>query len=215
VGEPHDESLNVYDAAGRVVGAQPRDAAKRSGLAVGAVNVLLVNARGEVLLQRRPEDKENGGRWDKTVGGHVDAGESFDETAVREAGEELFGDGRSARVRLARSAAELDGLAASADLARDVVFRPEAVQLNLRDVRLAPDGSVRNVVYHVATYLGRTDVPLSLFQPPADEIAGLRYAATSEVDAMLVRGELSPNMAFLWLTHARALLALPGVEVPR
>ena len=32
---------------------------------------------------------------------------------------------------------------------------------------------------------------------------------------MLVRGELSPNMAFLWLTHARALLALPGVEVPR
>jgi hypothetical protein len=27
---------------------------------------------------------------------------------------------------------------------------------------------------------------------------------------MLVRGELAPNMAFLWLTHARALLALAG-----
>jgi hypothetical protein len=25
---------------------------------------------------------------------------------------------------------------------------------------------------------------------------------------MLLRGELAPNMAFLWLTHARPLLAL-------
>ena len=60
--EPHDERVAVFDAAGRVVGAMPRDEAKRSGLAVGAVNLLVVNAQGEVLLQRRPDDKENGGR---------------------------------------------------------------------------------------------------------------------------------------------------------
>jgi 8-oxo-dGTP pyrophosphatase MutT (NUDIX family) len=215
VGEPHDESLNVYGADGRVVGAQPRAAAKRSGLAVGAVNVLLVNARGRVLLQRRPEDKENGGRWDKTVGGHVDAGEAFDETAVREAGEELFGDGRSPRVRLARSPSELEVLVGAADLGREVVFRPESLQLNLRDVRLVPGGGVANVVYHVATYLGRTDVKVADFRPPADEIAGLRYADPAEVDAMLVQGALAPNMAFLWLTHARSLLGLPGVDEPR
>jgi isopentenyldiphosphate isomerase len=212
VGEPHDERLNVYDEDGRVVGARPRAEAKGSGLAVGAVNVLLVNAQGEVLLQRRPDDKENGGRWDKTVGGHVDAGESFDETARREAGEELFGDGRSSRVRLAGSARDLAELVRGAEASRGVVFRREALQLNLRDVRLAPDGAIRNVVYHVATYLGRTDVPLAGFRPPADEIAGLRYAGAAEVDAMLAAGRLAPNMAFLWLTHARALLSLPGVE---
>jgi 8-oxo-dGTP pyrophosphatase MutT (NUDIX family) len=212
VGEPHDEELNVYDEEGRVVGARRRDEAKASGLAVGAVNLLLVNARGEVLLQRRPEDKENGGRWDKTVGGHVDAGETFDETAVREAGEELFGDGRSPRVRLAGSAVALGEALVAADLAREAVFRREALQLNLRDVRLAPDGSIRNVVYHVATYLGRTDVPIPDFRPPSTEIAGLRYAPPAEVDAMLVAGELAPNMAFLWLTHARALLAMPGAR---
>jgi 8-oxo-dGTP pyrophosphatase MutT (NUDIX family) len=215
VGEPHDERVNVYDGQGRVVGARPRDEAKSSGLAVGAVNVLLVSARGEVLLQQRPADKENGGLWDKTVGGHVDAGESFDETAVREAGEELFADGRSPRVRLAGSADELARLATSAELSREVVFRREALQLNLRDVRLAPGGGIRNVVYHVATYLGRTDVPLSGFRPSADEIAGLRYAPAADVDALLVAGGLAPNMAFLWLTHARALLALPGVEAGR
>ena len=212
--EPHEESVSVFDPEGRVVGALPRAQAKRSRLAVGAVNVLLVSARGEVLLQRRPEDKENGGRWDKTVGGHVDEGETFDEAAVREAGEELFGDGTSPRVRLARDEAELGRLLASADLSRQVVFRRAALQLNLRDVRLGPGGSgIRNVIYHVTSYLGRTDVPLDGFRPQKEEIAGLRYAAPAEVDALLVRGELAPNMAFLWLTHAQALLALAGPAV--
>lgn len=209
--EPHDERVGVFDAEGRPAGALPRAEAKRSGLAVGAVNVLLVNARGEVLLQRRPEDRENGGRWDKTVGGHVDEGEEFDDAAVREAGEELFGDGGSPGVRLARDEADLARLLAAADLHREVVFRRAALQLNLRDVRLVPGGAgIRNVVYHVASYLGRTDVPLDGFRPQADEIAGLRYAAPAEVDALLARGELAPNMAFLWLTHAHALLALAG-----
>jgi 8-oxo-dGTP pyrophosphatase MutT (NUDIX family) len=208
VPEPHGERVAVFDAEGRPAGARPRDEAKSCGLAVGAVNVLLVSARGEVLLQRRPEDKENGGRWDKTVGGHVDEGESFDRAAVREAGEELFRDGSSQRVRFARDEAEFLRLAAEADLARSVVFFRRALQLNLRDVRLVPGGGMRSVVYHVASYLGRTDVPLREFRPPADEIAGLRYASPAEVDGMLVRGELAPNMAFLWLTHARALLAL-------
>jgi isopentenyldiphosphate isomerase len=206
--EPHEERVAVFDAEGRPVGARPRDEAKGSGLAVGAVNVLLVNARGHVLLQHRPEDKENGGRWDKTVGGHVGEGESFDQTAVRETGEELFDDPSSPRVRLAGDEAEFRRLLGESDLTREAVFFRSALQLGLRDVRLVPGGGIRNVVYHVASYLGRTDVPVEAFRPPADEVAGLRYATAPEVDRMLVRGELAPNMAFLWLTHARALLAL-------
>ena len=208
--EPHDEEVGVFDGEGRAVGALSRAEAKCSGLALGAVNVLLANARGEVLLQRRPEDKENGGRWDKTVGGHVDAGESFDEAAVREAGEELFGHASSPQVRLAGDEAEFGRLAGEVDLTRNVAFFRAALQLGLRDVRLVPGGGIRNVVYHVASYLGRTDVPIEGFRPAADEIAGLRYVAPSEVDGLLVRGELAPNMAFLWLTHARALLSLVG-----
>jgi 8-oxo-dGTP pyrophosphatase MutT (NUDIX family) len=207
--EPHEQRVNVYDPEGRVTGAVARGEAKRSGLAVGAINVLLVNARGEVLLQRRPHDKENGGSWDKSVGGHVDEGESFDETALREAGEELFSDAGSARVRLVAADAFPTAIAQS-DLGREVVFRREALQLNLRDVRRAPDGSVRNVVYHVASYLGRTDVALEGFRPQRAEIDGLRYEAATGVDGLLLAGELAPNMAFLWLTHAHALLALAG-----
>jgi NUDIX domain len=208
-GDPDEERLNVYDAEGRVVGAARRSEAKRSGQAVGAVNVLLVNTRGEVLLQRRPEDKENGGLWDKSVGGHVSAGEEFDQTAVREAGEELFDDGASPRVRLASSPEAFAALLPSVDLGHSVLFRRASLQLGLRDVRHAPGrAGLRNVVYHVAVYLGRTDIPREGFRPQAEEITDLGYFEAKAVDAMLLRGELAPNMAFLWLTHARLALGV-------
>jgi isopentenyldiphosphate isomerase len=206
--DPSEELLNVYDATGRVIDARPRRAAKASGQAVGAVNALLLNVKGELLLQRRPEDKENGGLWDKSVGGHVSAGEEFDETLVREAGEELFSDPASPRVRLAHSEAEFVEMLRAERLAENVVLRRVAFQKNLRDVRHAPGGGLRNVVYHLALYAGRTDIPLGSFRPQAAEIQELRYASAGEVDRLLLAGELAPNMAFLWLTQGLALLSL-------
>ncbi len=210
--EAHEEPLNVYDPEGRVIGARPRAEAKRSGLAVGAINVLLANARGEVLLQRRPDDKENGGLWDKSVGGHVGAGENFDASAVREAGEELFDDGRSPRIRLALDEEAFRARLATTDLREAVVFRRVSLQLNLRDVRHAPGGGRRNVLYHVAVYLGRSDVSLADFRPQRSEIAELRYAQGAEVDELLLRGGLAPNMAFLWLSHGQRLLSPGAIE---
>ena len=208
-----EELLNVYDAAGTVVDARPRRAAKASGLAVGAVNALVVNGEGLVLMQRRPPDRENGARWDKSVGGHVSAGEEFDTTLVREAGEELFSDPAAARVRLAPSPDGFADLLATVDLADAVVLRRVTLQLNLRDVRHAPGGGLRNVLYHVAIYTGRTDVPIGSFHPQVEEIDELRYFSPAEVDAMLLGGLLAPNMAFLWLTQAQGLLALAGRPV--
>ncbi len=206
--EPHEELLNVYDAEGRVVGAKRRAEAKASGLPVGAVNVLLVNARGEVLLQRRPEDKENGGRWDKSVGGHVSAGEGFDTTAVREAGEELFSDPASPAVRLVSGPEALRTGAVGLDLTRHVAFFPASRQLGLRDVRHVPGGGLRNVLYHLAIYIGRSDVPREGYRPQAAEITDLAYFPAAEVDRLLLAGQLAPNMAFLWLTHGGRLLEL-------
>lgn len=204
--EAHEELLNIYDAQGRITGAMRRREAKRSGHAVGAVNALILNGRGELLMQQRPSDKENGERWDKSVGGHVGKGESFDETVVREAGEELFDDGRSDRVRLYRDAASFAAALEREDLRRLVLLRPLELRLNLRDVRRAPGGGVRNVLYHVAIYAGRTEIPLEGYRPQAAEIQALRYLGPAEVDALLLAGELAPNMAFLWLSQAQILL---------
>ena len=196
------------------MGASPRSQAKSSGRAVGAVNALVLNESGDVLLQQRPPGKENGGRWDKSVGGHVSAGEAFDQTLLREAGEELFDDGESGRVRLAASEEEYSRLLATADLSREVVLRRVGFQKNLRDVRHGPAGAVRNVLYHVAIYAGRTGIQEAGFRPQRSEIAALRFFRPSEVDALLLRGQLAPNMAFLWLAHAYALVGF-APEAPR
>jgi isopentenyldiphosphate isomerase len=209
-----EEWLNVYDAEGRVTGARPRREAKASGLAVGAVNALVVNGRGEVLLQRRPKGKENGDRWDKTVGGHVSAGESFDSTLLREAGEELFDDPHATDVRLAGSEEEFDHLLATLDLRQAVLLRRTALQRNLRDVRWGPDGVLRNVLYHVAVYVGRTERAVETFRPQPSEIEALRYFPPEEVDRMLVEGRLAPNMGFAWLTQAADLLRLAARGAP-
>jgi isopentenyldiphosphate isomerase len=205
-----EELLNVYDAEGDVIGAKPRRDAKASGLAVGAVNVLLVNAGGQILLQRRPEDKENGGLWDKSVGGHVSAGETHDATAVRETEEELFDSTTTGCVHLVENQDALARALAARDLTSSVVFFRAALHHNLRDVRHAPGGRRRNVLYHVAVYLGRTDVPVERFRPQPSEIAELAYFTADEVDGMLLAGRLAPNMAFAWLAFGQPLLDLAG-----
>ena len=208
--EPAEEPLNVYDAEGNVVGTRRRAEAKAAGLAVGAINVLLVNARGEVLLQKRPRGKENGGRWDKSVGGHVGAGEDFDTTARRECGEELFDDPASPRVVLVPRET-LAAECARRDLGQHAVIAPLARQLNLRDVRVTPDGGLRNVVFHVGIYAGRTDITIGNFRPQPSELDDLAYFTPGVLDLMLLRGQLAPNMAFLWLAHGHAVLKLAGV----
>jgi 8-oxo-dGTP pyrophosphatase MutT (NUDIX family) len=207
--DPVHELLNVYDASGSVVGSMARGDAKAKGLAAGAVQLLLVNPQGRVLLQRRREDKENGGLWDKSVGGHVQAGESFDAALLREANEELFGRADVDRVALV---ADLEFDLDSARR-RPVRVRRMRLELGLRDIRYADtaDRPLINVTYHAAMYLGRTDLPLAAFAPQEEELADLGYFAPEDIDRMLVGGRLAPNMAFLWFalggqaTHLRPL----------
>ena len=206
---PIDELLNLYDASGSVVGARPRNEAQQEGFAAGAVQLLLVGGDGRVLLQKRRADKENGGLWDKSVGGHVLAGESFDEALVREANEELFGSANAGRVACLDAT---EGLAAVVDSGRvPVVVSPVRTELNLRDVRFASSetGEIINVRYHAAQYLGATRLPLNAFAPQEEELAGLDWFEFDAVDRMLTRGELAPNMTFLWfaLGHRAAVLA--------
>jgi 16S rRNA (adenine1518-N6/adenine1519-N6)-dimethyltransferase len=55
-----------------------------------AVHILIFNQAGEVYLQQRARWKDRHPlRWDSSAAGHVNAGESYDETARRELEEEL------------------------------------------------------------------------------------------------------------------------------
>lgn len=54
------------------------------------VHILIFNTKGELLLQLRSKKKHFApGHWSTSVGGHVRAGETYQQAALREAQEEL------------------------------------------------------------------------------------------------------------------------------
>jgi 16S rRNA (adenine1518-N6/adenine1519-N6)-dimethyltransferase len=55
-----------------------------------AVHILLFNEKGELFLQKRSRWKDRHPLlWDSSAAGHVEAGEDYDATAIRELEEEL------------------------------------------------------------------------------------------------------------------------------
>lgn len=89
--EREDETLEIVDEAGQVTGLASRARCHSDPtLLHRAVHVLVFNARGELLLQRRaPTKRIQPGRWDSSVGGHVDPRETWEQAALREMAEEI------------------------------------------------------------------------------------------------------------------------------
>lgn len=86
----HGEIFDVVDAEDRVTGRQSRHEVHRQKLLHRAVHVLVFNKAGELFLQRRSKWKDvHPLRWDSSAAGHVNAGQTYDETAPREIEEEL------------------------------------------------------------------------------------------------------------------------------
>jgi isopentenyl-diphosphate delta-isomerase type 1 len=86
-----DEILDLVDERGLVVGQARRgDCHGDPRLLHQAVHVLVFAPDGALFLQRRARTKRiQPGRWDSSVGGHVDHGEHHLNAARREMAEEL------------------------------------------------------------------------------------------------------------------------------
>ena len=84
------EFLAVVDANDRGIGIKPRHIVHASQLRHRAVHILVFNDQEQLFLQKRSFNKDlNGGLWDTSAAGHVDAGEEYDVSAHREIAEEL------------------------------------------------------------------------------------------------------------------------------
>ncbi len=85
------EIFEIVDDADRVIGTAPRRACHGDPTLVHRVaHVLLFNGAGELLLQKRSAYKDiQPGKWDTSVGGHLDPGEDYRQAALREMAEEL------------------------------------------------------------------------------------------------------------------------------
>jgi isopentenyldiphosphate isomerase len=85
-----EEIFDVVNERDEVIDRQPRSEVHRLGLLHRAVHVLVFNSRGEVFLQKRSMTKDREpGKWDSSTSGHVDSGEDYDVSAVRELHEEI------------------------------------------------------------------------------------------------------------------------------
>jgi isopentenyldiphosphate isomerase len=84
------ELLSVVDENDCIIDTCARHIIHATGLRHRAVHILVFNEQGQLFLQKRSMKKDlNGGLWDTSAAGHVDAGEDYDISAIREIEEEL------------------------------------------------------------------------------------------------------------------------------
>ena len=95
------ELLEVYDLNGKLLNVQEREkfyAESKAEFAktgkitkkIKSVRILMMNSQGRIYLQKRSKQKkENPGLYDKSVGGHVPKGFTWDMTVIKECAEEL------------------------------------------------------------------------------------------------------------------------------
>lgn len=83
------EILDVVNENDEVIGQAERDEVHRAGLLCRLIYVCFYTQNGEIILQRRSLTKKNDpGKLTTAVSGHVAAGQSYLEAAVRETLEE-------------------------------------------------------------------------------------------------------------------------------
>jgi isopentenyldiphosphate isomerase len=86
----NNELLEVVDKNDQVIDILPRHQIHAAGLRHRAVHILVFNQQGYLFLQKRSMQKDlNKGLWDTSAAGHVDAGEDYLSSAIRETKEEL------------------------------------------------------------------------------------------------------------------------------
>jgi len=87
----NEEWLPLVDIEGNITGKAPRsECHKNKQLMHPVVHVHIFNSKGELYLQKRPENKETQpGKWDTSVGGHISFGETLEKALEKEIREEV------------------------------------------------------------------------------------------------------------------------------
>lgn len=90
MGADGNEIFAVYDAMNLVVGTATRREVHARGLYHRAVHVVVFDAKGALLVQRRSANKDVcPNLWDLSVGEHLQPGETYQQGAARGLREEL------------------------------------------------------------------------------------------------------------------------------
>ena len=90
LGQSGDEVFDVVDGNDQVIRQELRRIVHAGNLLHRAIHIFVFNDAGEIFLQLRSHLKDKmPGRWDSSAAGHVDSGEDYLTSALREVEEEL------------------------------------------------------------------------------------------------------------------------------
>lgn len=82
-------NINIIDESGRIIGEGTRVNVHAKGLLHQEIHVWFYTPDGKIIFQHRAKDKDTfPDLLDATVGGHVEKGDDYVATAIREIGEE-------------------------------------------------------------------------------------------------------------------------------
>ena len=83
------ELLNIVNNDDKIIGEKTREEIHQEGLLHREIHVYFVTPQKELIFQHRARDKDTyPDLLDATVGGHVEIGDSYEKTAIKEAWEE-------------------------------------------------------------------------------------------------------------------------------
>lgn len=81
--------LNIVDETGKVIGEETRVNIHKQGLLHREAHVWFYTPKGEIIFQHREKNKDTyPDLLDSTVGGHVEIGDDYESTALKEMEEE-------------------------------------------------------------------------------------------------------------------------------
>ncbi|MDD4289853.1 MAG: NUDIX domain-containing protein [Patescibacteria group bacterium] len=85
-----NEILDIVNKQDEIIGTDTRENVHKLKLIHREIYVWVFNDAGEVVLQKRSDAKEQyPGLWFYSLGGHVNSGENYLNSAIREANEEV------------------------------------------------------------------------------------------------------------------------------
>ncbi len=181
-----DEYLTVVDEKNEVQGYSTKADIQRRGLNYRCVQVFLSNAKDELLICRRPEEKKKfAGQFAASAMGHVLRGEDYETAAKREMMQEL---GVNVRLRKATKFSVQDGDntvfqeiyhgALAEEIIPDKTEIAESRYVGLQDLRQAiavnPENFARPFIEAVKAFIKQKEKGFAVEKEKEEEQAGLK-----------------------------------------
>ncbi len=154
-----EELVDIVNEQNEVIGKSSRKEVHRKGHIHRALSVLVLNSKGQILLQKRSANKSvHPLSWDLSTSEHVLAGESYEDAGVRSVKEEL--------------GVEL------------IVEKVTESTLQIRKYQIGEE-----IIHEKEIVLMLTGVHDGPFEVDANEVHSVKFFSAEEIEEMIKNGD--------------------------